>query len=476
MKRIIIAVFGLCFALTISAQPARSRVTENNTQSSNTQPATTTAQPTTTPRPATTTAQPATTPRPATTTAQPATTPRPATTTAQPATTPRPATTTTRPTTTPAQPSGVTRQTTTNRTQATKPSVSRASIMFPTTVEVPADVAWRRDIYRELDLTKDANAPLYYPVEPQEGRVNLFTLLFQLLNTGRIPAYTYDTSGLENFNASNRMHFKDMLERYEIPFDSVNATTIKVNPVDIPSNEVLSYFVKESSYYDQHTATYHSRVVALCPVLHRSGNFVDFNSPSMSADIQKSPLFWVKMEDIENYLSQNMVMTSNINNAATMSMADFFETNKYKGDIYMTTNMQGKSLAQMVNEAQANEASDLSFGNMQDNDSAAFASDFDLGFPSESDSKKALQREQNRIEKEIKDFEEHIWATPVDSVALARQDSIAAAEAASKKTKKTVSTRTTTRQTTTKAEKTKKEKSSSSGSSAPRVSVRRERH
>ena len=156
MKRIIIAVFGICCAVTLSAQPARSRVTQNNAQS-NTQPATTTAQPATT------------------------TTTRPATTT-----TTRTTTTTTRPTT--SQPSGVTRQTTTARTTQTKPSVSRASIMFPTAVEVPADVAWRRDIYRELDLTKDANAPLYYPVEPQEGRVNLFTLLFQLLNTGKIPA------------------------------------------------------------------------------------------------------------------------------------------------------------------------------------------------------------------------------------------------------------------------------------------------
>jgi len=462
MKRIIITVFGICCAVTLSAQPARSRVTQNNAQS-NTQPATTTAQPATT-----TTTQPATT-----------TTTRPATTTTTRPTT----TTTTRPTT--SQPSGVTRQTTTTRTTQTAPSVSRASIMFPTAVEVPADVAWRRDIYRELDLTKDANAPLYYPVEPQEGRVNLFTLLFQLLNTGKIPAYTYDTSGLENFNASNRMHFKDMLERYEIPFE-VNGNSIKVEPVDVPSNEVLSYFVKESSYYDQHTATYHSRVVAICPVMHRAGSFIDFNSPSMSADVQKSPLFWVKMEDIEPYLSQNMVMTSNYNNAATMSMADFFDTNKYKGDIYMTTNMQGKSLAQMVNEAQAAVAQsasegegnnsfslgeDFGEGNLDPN----FSSDISSRFPLELDSKKALQREQNRIEKEIKDFEEHLWATPVDSVALARQDSIAAAEAASKKTKK-VSTRTTARQTTTKTEKTKKEKSPSSSGSAPRVSVRRERH
>lgn len=403
MKRVIIAIVGVCFTLSMSAQPAKSRVTQNNTQ-------TTTPQ-TSTPVPTKTT---------------------------------------------------VSKTTVTKTTNAPVPSVSRASIMFPTAVEVPTDVVWRRDIYRELDLSKDANAPLYYPVEPQDGRVNLFTLLFQLINTGKIPAYTYDTSGLENFNKENRMHFKDLLERYEIPYDSVNANTIKVNPIDIPSNEVLSYFVKESSYYDQHTATYHSRVVALCPVMHRSGGYVDFNSPSMSADVQKSPLFWVKMDDIEPYLSQNMVMTSNINNAANMSMADFFETNKYKGTIYMTTNMQGKSLAQMVGDS--------------------FQMDFDsdsVMYDTEVASMNALQREQNRIEKEIADFEKHIWAAPVDSVALARQDSIATAEAASKKTKKATSTRTTTRQTSTKAEKTektKKEKSSSSGSSAPRVSVRRERH
>ena len=152
----------------------------------------------------------------------------------------------------------------------------------------------------------------------------------------------------------------------------------------------------------------------------------------------------------------------------------------------MTTNMQGKSLAQMVNEAQAAVAQSASEGEGNNSFSLGedfgegdldpnFSSDISSRFPLELDSKKALQREQNRIEKEIKDFEEHLWATPVDSVALARQDSIAAAEAASKKTKK-VSTRTTARQTTTKTEKTKKEKSPSSSGSAPRVSVRRERH
>ena len=51
----------------------------------------------------------------------------------------------------------------------------RARISFPTQSKMDEDVVWRRDIYRELNLTEDANAALYYPVEPTDGRMNLFT-------------------------------------------------------------------------------------------------------------------------------------------------------------------------------------------------------------------------------------------------------------------------------------------------------------
>ena len=35
--------------------------------------------------------------------------------------------------------------------------------MFPTAIDMPEEVVWRRDIYRELNLEEDANAGLYYP-------------------------------------------------------------------------------------------------------------------------------------------------------------------------------------------------------------------------------------------------------------------------------------------------------------------------
>ncbi|MBQ2536095.1 MAG: gliding motility protein GldN [Bacteroidales bacterium] len=339
-----------------------------------------------------------------------------------------------------------------NNANSTAVGTDRASLMFPTAVDVPEDPSWRRDIYRSIDLTKDENAALYYPVEPQGGQMNLFTLLFKLLNTGKIPAYDYQLDGLENFQQSNRMHFKDMLDRQGI-FYEVDGNSIKVNQADIPSADVLSYYVKESSYYDQNTATYHSRIVALCPVLHRAADefavrsYVseDGEENEQNQNVQKFPLFWVKYDDVKNYLSGQDVMTSNINNAARMSMDDFFSTNHYKGDIYMTTNMQNKSLQQYC-------ATDS-----------------------------LLKKEQTRIEKQMTDFEEHIWSTPVDSVEQARRDSIAALNLKGKKARKAAeASSSAARSSRRAASSSKKEKSGGSssggGNGAPRVSVRRQRH
>lgn len=318
-----------------------------------------------------------------------------------------------------------------NAAKKTEAVVSdRASLMFPTAVAVPENVSWRRDVYRSLDLKKDENAALYYPVEQRGGEQNLFTLMFRLFSTGKLPVYKYTTDGVEDFRTENRMKFKEFLDRYDVYYE-FDGKSITVADSDIPSAEVLSFFVKESSYFDQYTATYHTRVTAICPVLHRAAD-------EFSMDEQKRPLFWVKYDDAALYLSKQMIMTSNLNNAARMSIDDYFSTNQYKGTIYMTTNMQNRALQDYC--------------------------------PTDS----AMSKEQKRIEKEMKDFEKNIWTTPVDSAELARQDSIAAAEKSNtKSSKKKLFSRSSRRggDKTTEV----KQKKSSGGSSGPRVSVRRQR-
>ena len=215
---------------------------------------------------------------------------------------------------------------------------TRAQIMFPTAASMDEDVVWRRDIYRELDLNEDANAPLYYPVEPLGSQVNLFTYIFKLMMQGRIKAYQYKLDGNESFNADDVVNPKTFLDNYHIYYEKDAQGRTHLDNSDIPSKEVKSYYIKETTYYDQHTATFHTKVLALCPIMTRDDDFGDGGN--------KYPLFWVKYDDLAPFLSKQQIMTSNLNNAATMSIDDYFLRNQYKGKIYKTNNMLGKTLAQ----------------------------------------------------------------------------------------------------------------------------------
>ena len=310
-------------------------------------------------------------------------------------------------------------------TQMTK----RAQLMFPTAIDMPEEVVWRRDIYREIDLEKDMNAGLYYPVEPIDKQMNLFTYIFKLALNGYLPVYEYRLDGNEVFNDSSKVKIKTVLDNYHIFYEENNGK-IRVDNSDIPSAEVKMYYLKESAYFNQANSSFRRKVLALCPVMMREDDF--------GGEASKYPLFWVKYADLEPFLSRQTVMTSNLNNAATMSMDDFFTLNRYEGKIYKTTNMLGKTLAQVCN-----------------NDSAA------------------LTKEQRRIEAELKEFEKNLFGNGTKKDSL---DSIANADPKVKKAKEKAAKKT--RRSAAKVSKSRgvSSKSSSSSSGAARVTVRRERH
>ena len=306
---------------------------------------------------------------------------------------------------------------------------TRAQIMFPTAASMDEDVVWRRDIYRELDLNEDANAPLYYPVEPLGSQVNLFTYIFELMMQGRIKAYQYKLDGNESFNADDVVKPKTFLDNYHIYYEKDAQGRTHLDNSDIPSKEVKSYYIKETTYYDQHTATFHTKVLALCPIMTRDDDFGDGGN--------KYPLFWVKYDDLAPFLSKQQIMTSNLNNAATMSIDDYFLRNQYKGKIYKTNNMLGKTLAQYCS----------------------------------SDS--AMSKEQKKIEAELAAFEKNLWGDQ------AKKDSLDSIAKLDKKNVKGVkkNRRSSSGKSSGSTVKNRRQRSSRpSSTSAARVSVRRERH
>lgn len=308
---------------------------------------------------------------------------------------------------------------------------TRAQISFPTEAKMAEDVVWRRDVYRELDLNDDANAGLYYPTEPVGTQMNLFTYLFKLIMAGPrhggIAAYSYDVnSGNERFDESLRIQPLKFLDDYHIFYERGDRG-VHIDDSDIPSAEVKGYFIKESAYFDQVSATFHTKVQAICPVMYREDDFGD--------GVTKYPLFWVKYDDLAPFLSKQTIMTSNLNNAATMSLDDYFTTNAYRGKIYKTTNMLGKTLAQVAGGDTAK-----------------------------------LSREQSRIEKEIERFEQNVWGDK------ARKDSVDSIAKLDNKQLKAVKNKSKNRRTTQTTVKRTRRSSSPSTSSAARVTVRRQRH
>ena len=308
----------------------------------------------------------------------------------------------------------------------------RMQISYPVALDMPEDVVWRRDIYRELDLNDGANAGLYYPVQPQGKQLNLFTYIFKLAQNGYIPIYEYSVAndGNDDFSDGAKVTLKTVLDNFHIFYEEQDGK-LKVDNSDIPSQEVMKYFLKESAYYDQSNATFHIKPLALCPVMMREDDF--------GGEAAQYPLFWVKYSDLEPFLSRQTVMTSNVNNAAVMSMDDYFTLNKYKGKIYKTNNMLGKTLAQIAG-----------------GDSAKYT------------------KEQQRIEAELEAFKNNIFGDKhrkdsLDSVANVQPEN---AKAAAKKARK----QKTKTEKAEKASRRTKSSASTAPASAARVSVRRQRH
>lgn len=233
-----------------------------------------------------------------------------------------------------------------------------------------SNAKWIREIYRYLDLSQSANAPLYYPVMPEEGRMNLFTMIFKLLAEDKIAAYEY-LDGREIFSDRYKIKFKDFLDRFGVFHETENGKIV-INDVDIPSNEVMGYYLKEAYYFETGTSNSGIKTIAICPVIHRQGDY--------DATTVRYPLFWISYDDLRPYAQRMPIMTSSLNNTMSGTIDDFFRKHNFNGEIYKTTNPQNLTISQQTS------------------------------------SPEEMKREQVKIEQQLKDFEERLWSQTNDSI------------------------------------------------------------
>ncbi len=258
------------------------------------------------------------------------------------------------------------------------------------------------------------------------GQMNLFSVIFQLLGENKIKAYEY-LDGYEEFDEAHLINFKDLLDRFyilyeEIPGRAGEEPTFVINESDIPAADVRSYYVKEAWYFDQNNSAFDVKILAICPILTSTG---DMGETTM-------PMFWLPYENIRPYISNSYIMTSNMNNAMTFTMDDYFRRRMFEGDIIKTQNLMNLPLQ-------------------------AYCPTPD-----------SLKNEQARIEGQLTSFEKSLWYQP-DTTQVA-VDSKAAKKAAKRSARKD---KGSTKEAA--PEKAAKVKAPKAEKSAPVRSVRRRR-
>lgn len=205
-----------------------------------------------------------------------------------------------------------------------------------------ADLQYMREIYRELDLNKPANTPLYYPEDAIDGQQNLFRIILGQVIDGKLPAYEY-LDGREIFTDQYKVKVGEMLDRFGIYHQEAKGSTAKnpkytIEEADVPTSQVLNYYILEKWEFDRRSNRMKTRVEAICPVLTRSGDF---------GGEARYPMFWVKFDQLRPWLAQQYVFLSDDNNLPQYSLDDYFNLGMYDGEIYKTRNLRNLSMAQM---------------------------------------------------------------------------------------------------------------------------------
>ena len=172
---------------------------------------------------------------------------------------------------------------------------------------------------------------------------HLMIQIMKLLTAGELKAYEY-LDGREVFNEQYQIKVGETLDRFHIIYKEAKGSTEKnpkyeVEESDVPSNEVLSYYIIERWVFNSNENRMKSTVEAICPVLHRSDDF--------GGEPIRYPMFWLKLADIRPYLTQQNIFVDDDNNLAKYTFDDFFQLGMYKGEIYKTRNLRNRTLMQM---------------------------------------------------------------------------------------------------------------------------------
>ncbi len=205
-----------------------------------------------------------------------------------------------------------------------------------------ADVMVAQRVWRTIDLREKINHPLYYPLEPSQGRKSLFDVILEgLLENGSLTAY--DPGVMLQDDEFTRPLTVGQLDGMLNAVDTVWTPSLDdpdvlmpvPQPDPVPTGEVTRYLLKEDWILDKQRGVMEPRIIGLAPLREVRGDDGELRG--------HAPLFWLYFPELR-YVLANAQAFERGSDAGGRSFDRIFQDRLFSSTITKVSNAYNRSI------------------------------------------------------------------------------------------------------------------------------------
>ena len=196
-----------------------------------------------------------------------------------------------------------------------------------------ADVVWAHRVWRVIDFKEKINQVFFYPVTPDQGRKNLFTILDEALTEGRIRGFETDMFAKEvnweEMKAS--LAGSEIMERYDTDIDGNEIITYDTIQTSLSTEDITMLRIKEDWFIDKNRSVEDVRIIGFALIYMQQK---EEGTPPV-----QMPLAWIRYNDPEvRELLANAEVYNMDNDRARRSYDDIFRKRIFSSYVIRESN------------------------------------------------------------------------------------------------------------------------------------------
>ncbi len=196
-----------------------------------------------------------------------------------------------------------------------------------------ANVKWSKRVHRIIDVREKQNKVMHWPRNP------FYLMIWNAAMDGEVAAYRDDSltsiKTPEDILKEISIESTVMVPNPDNPNDPYDLVPITVRETLEPS-KIQKYRLMEDWIFDYNYSDFRARIIAIAPLV----------KPLTESGIElgEIPLYWLKMEDLRDKLSNQEVFNAK-NDAARISFDQWFQMRQFSSYIVKENNMYDLDIA-----------------------------------------------------------------------------------------------------------------------------------